>query len=160
MRALVFVLILALPGLGWAQQWDRLADGATVTQPVSELKKSQRAFYETASTTQSLPIDISQCLYVSIQWNPDEDGTTTGATGYVYTCDEEKIPTVTAANYLANNCTKRLADTDGDGVDNDLPLDGTTVHRKGLQFIQGSWLLVGTITNASSDQIRVTATCH
>ena len=127
--------------------------------------RGHRAFYDFAGAgVDSLPIDIVSCRSATVLFNPDEDGTATGAEIKIHICDDD-LGTATQANHLANSCTKFMIDTDNatsSGGENDVSLDGSdTPNRSWRAGITGSWLVIEVTANPSTaDDARVTLTCH
>jgi len=155
MRCLVVFVacVLLSAGIAYAQlstgAWSTEPDGTTECTALS--KSNSPCYYDFSATTDSWVLPTSACRDVNVWLNPDEDGTNTGAEVQIYRCEEE-----TAS---ANHCHKILGDTDGDGILNDVTLNGSSM-RTGLQNVQADWIYVDVTANAGSDDARVTVECH
>jgi hypothetical protein len=98
-------------------------------------------------------LETLECAEGITYWfDPDEDGVSTGALVQPYRCSERTFST--------NHCTPIYNDTDGDGIPNALPLDGTTTLRIGRERVFASYLAFDVTANPSSDDARITVECY
>lgn len=162
---LLAALLAGFAGVAWAQVdtdgWGVSPDASASDDKCVGMEPNMATFrpgwrstcyYDFANTQDSETLDVRKCESVNVWLDPDEDGTSTGAEVQVYNCSE--------ASFSANHCVKVLSDTDGDGVVNDVTLDGSTAMRVGLSHFQASYLAIDVTANAGSDDARVTAECH
>lgn len=147
---LIAVLMLALPAAA-ADGWSQEQDG---TRNCSVLSAGT-CYYDFSGTTDSKTLAISsKCMPVSVSLNPDEDGTNTGAEIQLYRCNDRGTFSTTICP------SKILADTDGDGLLNDVTLDGNTVGRIGLSDLSTRWVGIDITANPAGDDFRITAECR
>jgi hypothetical protein len=125
-------------------EWSTEAGGSLVCD---KLLRGRACHYDWDSslTDAARLLDASDCESVNLY--------KTGATGevYVYSC--------AGASYSASACHKILADTDGDGIVDDVTIDGSTLMRRGIQEVQAHMLHVDTVS-CPSGTCRLTAECH
>lgn len=122
------------------------ADSAAVIRP------GQYRCHDTTGTTASNVIATADCRYFDAVLDPDMAAATAGCEGYLWRCH--------APAYSANTCTKMLVDTNGDGVPDDVTLDGVTVGRIGQQYQTATWVYWQPTANAGAKQCRLMITCH
>lgn len=160
MRIVLSLIIAAMlfAGVAWAVQtggWTTQPDGSVecfVLSPGTNPRGGRVCYYDFNNTQDSVTLNVSACESVNIHFDPDEDGTNTGAEVQMYRCSE--------GSFSTNHCHKILGDTDGDGVNNDVTLDGDTNMRVGFQQVQAAYIAVDVTANGSSDDARVTVECH
>jgi len=144
---IVFIAVSAQAGGKWNKQLDNAGGVCDV------LKPAQTCYYDFADTTDPDTLDVSQCLRGITYWlEPDEDGASTGCEVQPYRCTEDSFST--------NHCTKILNDTTGDGIPNDVTLDGTTVLRIGRENVTMPFFGCDVTANASSDDCRIVVGCY
>lgn len=117
-----------------------------VDRPQSGRESVSTACHDTAedTATDSGILATWPCAYI------DLDGSAmAGGTAYVYRC------TAPSTSY----CTKMLVDTDGDGVPDDVTLDGVTIGRVGQQYQTALWLWIDWQT-APTGFGRIAVLCH
>lgn len=131
--------------------WTDLPDGSTKVKALHP-STAAVAYYDFSDTTDPVPISARACGSVSYWLEPDEDGASTGVTVQPYRCTESTLST--------NHCTPIYNDTDGDGIPNALPLDGTTTLRIGREDVRVSWLAFDVTANPNSDDARIVVECH
>lgn len=106
-----------------------------------------------ATASDSGILNTGQCDHLEIQFKPDITGTATGAEAQIYRC--------TAPVATSSYCTKMLVDTDGDGIPNDVTLDGTTIGRIGMLWQTAQYLWVDmTVAPGGSAIARTIVSCY
>lgn len=147
-RLLLFLFLLAVPGMASAQSWYTLPDAAGDT--IRSLTPGQTAYYDFAdASTDSVTLNVSRCGSVHIHFDPDEDGTNTGATIIVHQCSEASASTA--------HCEAIEFSISGVST---TTLDGTSDFKKGIYDIQATHIYVEVTANAGTDDARVTAECR
>jgi hypothetical protein len=146
---LIFGVALLVAGVAYA--WSTSPDGAAGSCTSVSPSGPRVCHYNFSDTTDSGIISTALCRDFNVFLNPDEDGTNTGAEVYIYRCSEPVAST--------SECHKILGDTDGDGVRDDVTLNGSSM-RTGLQNVQAAWIYVDVTANGGSDDARVTIECH
>lgn len=107
----------------------------------------------TATATDSTLLDVSQCDHFDVEFDAAAASTNSGAESQLYRC--------TAKSIASAWCSKMLVDTDGDGIADDVTLDGVTIGRKGQQWQTATWIYVDmTVAPSGSDVSRVMITCY
>lgn len=107
--------------------------------------------HDTTATIASDVLNVSSCDHFGVQLEPDFAGTGTGCEGYLWRCS--------SPSYSANTCTKALVDTDGDGIPDDVTLNGSTIGRQGQQYQTATWIYWQPTANPSSHQCRLVVDC-
>lgn len=151
---LVLAALWAMPAFAWVQCCTTPGSCPEV-QPVVQPTGGNVICHDTvaATATDSSILSTSQCEYLTIQFDPDADGTATAATAYLYQC--------TTPTASATYCTKMLADTDFDGEPDDTTLDGTTIGRTGQKWQTAAWIYVDMQdAPGSGDIARTMVVCH
>ena len=152
----LWILLMALvfvAGSAWAAGWSRLPSGTQGDCEALRPGSQVTCFYDFAdATTDSSALAVSQCRDVNIWLDPDTTTAVAGAKVYIWNCATK--------TFSSNTCVKILPDSDGDGLPNDVPLDGATLGLRGFQNVQASFLVVEANANAGSDTARVTVECH
>lgn len=153
--ALALAVLLGLPSAASAA-WNNcgvpgLASsvGDVVTQ------KSRLICHDTAAATatDSTLLDVSQCDHIDLAFDPAAASTNTGAEAQLYRCTVKSI--------ASEWCAKMLVDTDGDGIPDDVTLDGVTIGRQGQQWQTAAWVYVDMTTAPSgTDVSRLMITCY
>lgn len=142
-------LLLALPAAAWN---DCGPFGSAADATGQPFRPGSVRCHDTTGTTASDVLTASGCIYFDAVLDPDMASTGAGCEGYLWRCN--------APTYSANTCTKMLVDTDGDGIPNDVTLDGVTLGRIGQQYQTTTWLYWQPTANASSKQCRLMIACH
>ena len=156
-RILLFTAVLlvagtAYPITGGVSGWAKSPDGTAADCESLSPNGSRVCNYEFSTKVDSAILSVALCRDVNVFFDPDEDGAVaTGAEVYIYRCSSPTAST--------NSCHKVLGDTDGDGILNDVTLDGTSM-RTGLQNVQAAWLYVAVSAAPSAGDARVTVECH
>jgi len=136
----------------WCSAPDRSASGRELTNLTPERSV---AFYDFSGTTDPPVIEINPgCEHPVIWLDPDEDGANTGAEIQLYRCNDKGTFSTTICP------AKVLADTDGDGIINDVTIDGSTLMRIGQDGARVAWLGIDITANAGSDDARIMLECH
>lgn len=113
--------------------------------------------FEWTATGDSTIVSAADCHSIEIgPLVPSTTDTTTGATAYVYRCGSGSV----GAAQAAGQCSKMLVDVDGDGIPDDIPLDGVTVGRIGQQWQTATLLYVSPQAATSGRTARLMITCH
>jgi hypothetical protein len=147
--ALALLGALLAPGVSLAD-WSKSQDGAN---NCSSLTPGNRCFYDFSDTTDPAVLDTLECTNGINYWfDPDEDGPNVGALVQPYRCSERSLST--------NHCTPIYNDTDGDGIPDALPLDGTTVLRIGREHVLTGFLGFDVTANPNLDDARITVECY
>lgn len=156
LRALILLAALAAASPAWA--WNNCgafdaASAGTGVGAVTGIGKvgTSAACHDTSGTTDSLLLTVD-AQFVSVELDPNMAAIDSGASGcevQVYRCRS-----TTATTSDLTSCTKELTDTDGDGILNDVTLDGVTTARRGIQAIQAKYLLIDVTANGSSHNCR------
>lgn len=152
MRVLWLVLFLALLAAP-AQAWnDCGAYGSAVELGyATSLTPGKALCHDTTGTTASDMLNVSKCDHFGAYLDPDMDATGAGCEGYLWRCQTN--------TYSANSCSKILHDVDGDGVLDDVTLDGNTVGRIGFTWETATWVYWQPTANASSKKCRLLVDC-
>ena len=120
----------------------------------ASVTRGQTICHDTAvnAATDSGLLDTHGCNGFDILVGPDMVGTDTALVAQVYRC---------VARRTDKGCTKLLTDTDGNGVENDTTLDGTTLMRQAMngKVAPYIWIDVTTAPGASAVS-RFSVTCH
>lgn len=149
---IVFALTLfAGPAVADSPKWLKTVNGSTEVGALDPNSQNVAYHENDDSTTNSKALNTSRCNPAVLHFNPDEDGTNTGAEGYLWCLDAGSTTTT------ANNGRKILPDTDGDGIENDVTWSGAT-SRTSIQF-RCSNVLFDPTANAGTDEYRVTIEC-
>lgn len=148
--ACCLVLLLALPAAAWNNcgPFGSAAD-ADATIP---MKLGTTLCHDTTGTTASSVLNASNCRSFDAMLDPDMASTGAGCEGYLWRCS--------APTYSANTCAKMLVDTDGDGIADDVTLDGVTIGRQGQQYQTATWIYWQPTANSGSKQCRMLIACH
>jgi len=154
---LLTVGALLVPGVSFAtcpaDTWCTQPDSNLSGKKCSSIGPENTCYYDFSATTDPPCLSTDETRSISYWLEPDEDGASTGVTVYPYRCTENSLST--------NHCTKILNDTTGDGIPNDLPLDGTTVLRIGREDVFVKPYICFDITaNPSSDDARLIVGGH
>ena len=156
-RTLVFMAVLLLIPLlsfGQSPNWNTKVDQAGGT--CADMTPGRTCYFDFTGTTDSVVLGIEKCSTVSFAFNPNEDGTSTGATVYIRSCSENSVS--------ANHCSIVAVDVNGDGMidgSDEQTLNGTTGRRGMAQVpIADPYVYTDISVNGSSDDGRVTAICH
>ena len=108
----------------------------------------------TATASDSGILDVSACSSFSLFFDPSYGTANTDAEGQLYRCS---TPVGTPSTVL---CDKMLVDTDGDGVPNDVTLDGTT-GRDGQVNQTAAWIWLDmTAAPGAAQFARALVVCH
>lgn len=158
--AILTALLLAAPVAADSPNWFRTPNGTstiTVLRPPTDsdpTRLEHLAYFENDdATTDSVTIDTSRCGSVTFLFDPDEDGSNTGAEVYLHCADGHGAGTIdTQSRHV-------MPDTDGDGLGNDVTYTGTTNERSGIRFAC-PLTSVETSANAGTDEFRATLQCH
>lgn len=108
--------------------------------------------HDTTATAASEVLDVAKCNHVEFDLDPDMQSTGGGCEGYLWRCRSSAFSTST--------CDHMIVDTDGDGVPDDVTLDGLSSGRKGQQYQTGSWVYWQPTVNTGSKQCRMLLACH
>lgn len=146
MRAWILALLVLFALPVGAQGWNTQPDAAGTS--VELMKPGDVAYYRFTDATDSRGVAIYNCGSADVQLNEG-----TGSQVHLYKCQSSAIADVTATS----DCTKVLADKDGDGTLEDETLDGTS-GRTGYSGVTGVWLYVNVVV--SSGTSVVSATCQ
>lgn len=156
MLRVLIVLAALWPGaaLAWNDCCDTPGACATVEAVVQPTGRNTVCHDTVAATaTDSSILTVSQCDHMTIQFDPDADGTATAATAYLYQCT-----TKTASTAF---CEKMLGDTDFDGALDDTTLNGASIGRIGQKWQNAAWIYVDMQDPpGSGDYARTMVVCH
>lgn len=105
-----------------------------------------------ATATDSGILSVTACNHIQIDFDPSYANANTGAQAQIYSCPYPTASTTT--------CRKLLVDVDGDGLPDDVTLDGVTSGRIGQQWQNADWIFVDmTVAPGASDIARTKVTC-
>ena len=155
MRVLALALILAMAQTASAWNDCGTPGSARDVENVASPNGRRVICHDTAAAvaTDSGLLSVAQCDHLTIHFDPDADGTATGATAYIYGC--------TYPSASSTYCSKLLVDTDGDGIPNDVTLDGSTLGQFGQQWQSAAWIWVDMQSApGSGDYARTMIVCH
>jgi hypothetical protein len=146
---IALAMLIASPALA---NWVKTPGGATTTG-VSP-GASNLAFYDFADTTDSPPLNTSRCTTFDVFFDPDEDGTNTGATVFILGSHEPLAALSTATTW------KILTDQDGGGLDNNALTGSDTGGLVAIYSAAAPWVYVDVQANAGADDARVVVKCN
>lgn len=148
------VALWLLPNVATAGSWVDCTSGAASGGFDSVLRA---ICFEWTATGNSTLIATARCASIEIgPLIPSTTDTATGATAYVYRCGRGDV----GAAASAGQCEKMLVDTDGDGIPDDVPMDGVTIGRQGQQWQTATLLYVSPQAATSAKTARLMITCH
>jgi len=139
-------ILIALLSLLWAvPAW---ADWSRGSVDIGSLTSS----YEFSDTTDPSVLGVGRCSSVTVNFNPDEDGTNTGATAQLYDCQETTLSTTNHCHLI------RVVDVDGVVQST---MDGSSGRRTWNVVVGGrGGLGVDVTANPGSDDARIDARCN
>lgn len=142
-------LLLALPAAAWN---DCGPFGSAADATGQPFRPGSVRCHDTTATVASDVLNVSACDHFDATLDPDMASTGAGCEGYLWRC--------TSSTYSANACRHASVDTDGDGVPDDVTLDGVTTGRQGQQYQTATWIYWAPTANAGSKQCRLMISCY
>ena len=154
-RWIVCLVMLVAPLSASAVGWVECNDSSSSATIV--LTRFHALCFEWTATGDSTLIAAANCDTIEIgPLLPSMTDTTTGATAYVYRCGRGTPGSAAGSGA----CQKMLVDTDGDGLPDDVAMDGVTTGRKGQQYQTATLLYVSPQAATSGKTARLMITCH
>ena len=165
MRQLVLAAITILVPFqalaGWVNCPGDVTDASTLTVATSpdNLRTQSMCYRFTHDGTTDPPrVDTRRCIG-GVDVSLDSDKTTAGAnhdvTAFIYQCSQTGLSTSRA------DCEKILVDTDGDGLANNLELNGDpATSRDAIYGISPTWLAFDVTANASGRTAEIKVVCR
>lgn len=155
MRYVPLFLLLLLASPSWAN-WHVCGATGQVRNELFPKADQNAACYDFTATGTTQTLDTSRCNSVCISLFTDTSGSSGTAEAYVYS---KSVADLTVTGGSTSGAEKILGDTDGDGLPNDVTLNGDpTALRFGLCDIAPAYILVD-ITAASTSYGRLMAKC-
>lgn len=143
------VMVLGMPAAAGA--WGDCRSRVAVDAGPITLSKNQVTCFDTADATSATTgMVFSPGCMLDIQFDPDATGSGTGAVAQLYRCS---TPTTTS-------CEKMLVAVDGDGIPDDVTLDGTTIGREGQQYQTAIWWYATITAPGAGDYARLIVGCQ
>lgn len=156
MRSLLVIAFLCMADPNLAEAWTGCGASSSSNADAFGLSPNgtRVACHDTAAdtATDSGILSVTGCNHIEISFDPSYTDTSTGAEAQIYSC--------TYAVASTTLCRKLLVDTDGDGIPDDVTLDGATIGRQGQQWQTADWIFVDmTVAPSGGDIARTKVSC-
>lgn len=156
MVEIIFAALLAMLVPNLSDAWTGCGSTSTSNTDSASLSPngSRVLCHDTVANTatDSGILSVTQCNHIQIEFDPSYADASTGAEAQIYYCPYATASTTT--------CAKLLVDTDGDGIPDDVTLNGSTIGRIGQQWQNADWIFVHMTVAPSGGAIaRTKVTC-